>query len=166
MDGGWNTRADDAGIGETYRTDPEHVHVPRLAGAVSDGGGADGGIGEDTASGLLRAHVNLVMPVPSPLPIALRTYSVTLALSLSPALFSFVIALVSKRRLSSSNLSALRRILTRELRHDGFASAITLTVAGGNAMRYIWDEIQSLAASHPSMRQLMSSRLSEAQKTI
>lgn len=174
MDGalvdGWKDGG--AGIGGTYRADPGYVYVPRFADAVSDSCGADGGVGEDGAS--RRAHVNSIMPLPSPLLIAFRTYSLALALSLSPSLFSFVVVLVAKRRLSTSNLSALRRTLTRELRHDGFASAITLAVAGGNAIRYFWDEIQLLAQSckttfRPSSRlqvQLTSSKLSDAQKTF
>ena len=179
MDGalvnGW--KDGEAGVGGTYRADPGYVHVPRFAGAVSDGCGADGRVGEDGANGLVRgprAHVNSVMPVPSPLRVALRTYSLALVLSLSPSLFSFVVALVAKRRLSTSSLSVVRRILTRELRHDGFASTITLAVAGGNAIRYFWDEIQLLArackaTSRPSTRlqiQLMSSKLSDAHKTF
>ena len=169
---GW--KDDDTGLGGTYRADPGYVHVPRFAGAVPDGCGTDGGVGEDRASGLLQLHVNFVMPVPSPLPVALRTYSLAFALSLSPSLFSFVVELVAKRRLSSSSLSALRRIFKRELRHDGFAFAITLAVAGGNAIRYFWDEIQLLAQSYKAtfrsstclQIQLTSSKLSDAQKTF
>ncbi|KAF8350059.1 hypothetical protein F5887DRAFT_1223544 [Amanita rubescens] len=89
-----------------------------------------------------------------PVYVALRTYSLALSLSLSPSLLPFLVDLVTKRRLS---LSTIKRILTRELRYDGFASAITVALAGGNAIR-------CLAASRLST--LFRTQLTPSQKTF
>ncbi|KDR84996.1 hypothetical protein GALMADRAFT_309287 [Galerina marginata CBS 339.88] len=81
-----------------------------------------------------------------PAQIALRTYALALSLSLGPSLVPFVLALFSRKASSSSrtSLTALRRILRRELGHDGFAFAITLAVAGGAALRqYLWSLLQA-----------------------
>jgi len=63
-----------------------------------------------------------------------------LSLSLGPSLVPFVAALVipnarSSTSSSRTNLAALKRILRRELGHDGFAFSVTLSVAGGAALK-------------------------------
>ncbi|KAF8973929.1 hypothetical protein BDZ97DRAFT_1912380 [Flammula alnicola] len=76
-----------------------------------------------------------------PAQIALRTYALALSLSLGPSLVPFVAALLfpSSKGRAQANGSALKRVLRRELGHDGFAFAITLSVAGGAALRkYLW----------------------------
>jgi len=81
-----------------------------------------------------------------PAQIALRTYALALSLSLGPSLLSFVLALfssltnVKRFKLSSTktDLATLKRILRRELGHDGFAFSLTLSVAGGAAIRKLF----------------------------
>ena len=72
-----------------------------------------------------------------PAQIALRTYAVALSLSLGPSIVPFITAILFPNARSSSrtNFAALKRVLRRELGHDGFAFAITLSVAGGAALR-------------------------------
>jgi len=80
-----------------------------------------------------------------PAQIALRTYALALSLSLGPSLVPFVVNLLSSRSKTSSKTNAitLKRVLSRELGHDGFAFAVTLSVAGGAAVRkYLWRTLQ------------------------
>ncbi|KAF4623335.1 hypothetical protein D9613_001812 [Agrocybe pediades] len=79
-----------------------------------------------------------------PIQIALRTYALALSLSLGPSLVPFVASLLSPRSASSrTNASAFKRVLRRELGPDGFAFAVTLSVAGGATTRkYLWDALQ------------------------
>ena len=75
-----------------------------------------------------------------PVQIALRTYALALSLSLSPSLLPFIVALLLypinvKNSFTKTNFASLRRILRRELGHDGFAFSVTLSVAGGAAIR-------------------------------
>lgn len=95
-----------------------------------------------------------------PVYVALRTYSLALSLSLSPSLLPFVVQLLAKRRLSPSNLYAIQRILTRELRYDGFASAITVALAGGNAIRCLWHARRTQLT--PPQKTFISTALSSA----
>ncbi|KAF8168092.1 hypothetical protein B0H34DRAFT_45162 [Crassisporium funariophilum] len=71
-----------------------------------------------------------------PAQIALRTYALALSLSLGPSLVPFVIALATARRSSRTSVAALRRLLRREVGYDGFAFAVTWSVAGGAAIRH------------------------------
>ena len=85
---------------------------------------------------------------PTPLQIALRTYSLALSLSLGPSLLPFIIAQFPRfiiRKLSFTNidLAALKRILRRELGYDGFAFSMTLIVAGGAAIRDLFQNAGS-----------------------
>ncbi|KIM48196.1 hypothetical protein M413DRAFT_224411 [Hebeloma cylindrosporum] len=76
-----------------------------------------------------------------PAQIALRTYAVALSLSLGPSIVPFITAILFPKARSSSrtDFEALKRVLRRELGHDGFAFAITLSVAGGAALRqHLW----------------------------
>ena len=77
-----------------------------------------------------------------PIQIALRTYSLALLLSLGPSLTPFIVVIFSKlinvktkRSSTKTDLATLKRILRRELGHDGFAFSMTLSVAGGAAIR-------------------------------
>lgn len=83
-------------------------------------------------------HVPTLSDDPThPAQIALRTYAVALSLSLGPSIVPFITAILFPNARSSSrtNFAALKRVLRRELGHDGFAFAITLSVAGGAALR-------------------------------
>ncbi|KAJ8522563.1 hypothetical protein ONZ45_g885 [Pleurotus djamor] len=72
-----------------------------------------------------------------PAQVALRTYSLSLSLSLGPSLLPFVLAriLPDPKRAHKFNLKALFKVLRRELGYDGFAAAMTLAVAGGEVLR-------------------------------
>ena len=77
-----------------------------------------------------------------PVQIALRTYALALLLSLGPSLSSFIVVIFSKlinvkikRSFTKTDLATLKRVIRRELGHDGFAFSVTLTVAGGAAIR-------------------------------
>ena len=77
-----------------------------------------------------------------PVHIALRTYALALLLSLGPSLSPYIVVIFSKlinvktkRSSTKTDLATLKRVLRRELGHDGFAFSVTLTVAGGAAIR-------------------------------
>ena len=76
-----------------------------------------------------------------PVQIALRTYTLSLLLSLGPSLSPFIVVIFSKlinvrkRPSSKTDLATLKRVLRRELGHHGFAFSMTLSVAGGAAIR-------------------------------
>lgn len=83
-------------------------------------------------------HVPTLSDDPThPAQIALRTYAVALSLSFGPSIVPFITAILfpNARSPSHTNFAALKRVLRRELGHDGFAFAITLAVAGGAAVR-------------------------------
>ncbi|EPT04339.1 hypothetical protein FOMPIDRAFT_1040121 [Fomitopsis schrenkii] len=83
--------------------------------------------------GKLRALPNAVgeylhsIPDDDPLQIALRTYALSLALSLGPALVPFLTSPKARK----DGMTRLGRILGRELRVTGFAFAMTAGVGGG-----------------------------------
>lgn len=108
--------------------------------------------------------------------VALRTYSLALSLSLGPSLLPFVLSRVAPRSTGSTkyNGRALLKVLRRELGHDGFAFAMTLAVAGGEALnRYFSAEASAevpaegnpTAEPRQTFRSLLA-RLSAAQKTF
>ena len=77
-----------------------------------------------------------------PVQIALRTYALALSLSLGPSLLPFIVVIFSKlinvkikRSFTRTDLATLKRVLRRELGHDGFAFSVTLSVAGGAAIK-------------------------------
>ena len=77
-----------------------------------------------------------------PLQIALRTYALALSLSLGPSFFPLIVAtftrlinVKSNGSSTKSDLATLKRVLRRELGHDGFAFSVTLSIAGGAAIR-------------------------------
>ena len=80
-----------------------------------------------------------------PVQIALRTYALALLLSLGPSLSPFIVVIFSKlinvkikRSSIKTDLVTLKRVLRRELGHDGFAFSVTLSVAGGAAIRNLF----------------------------
>ena len=75
------------------------------------------------------------LPDDHPLQIGLRTYSLALSLALGPALLPFL----TSRKARAQGLARVLHILKRELSVNAFASAITVGVAGGAAIRHIWD---------------------------
>ena len=85
-----------------------------------------------------------------PVHIALRTYALALLLSLGPSLSPYILVIFSKlinvktKRLSTkTDLAALKRVLRRELGHDGFAFSMTLSVAGGAAIRDLFRNVNA-----------------------
>ncbi|KAF7436822.1 hypothetical protein PC9H_003655 [Pleurotus ostreatus] len=108
--------------------------------------------------------------------VALRTYSLALSLSLGPSLLPFVLSRVAPRSTGSTkyNGRALLKVLRRELGHDGFAFAMTLAIAGGEALnRYFSAEASGevpaegspTAEPRRTLRSLLA-RLSAAQRTF
>ena len=89
-----------------------------------------------------RAHDTLhhladflhALPDDHPLQIALRTYSLALSLALGPALLPFL----TSRKARSKGIARVIYILRRELSPNAFASSITVGVAGGAAIRQVW----------------------------
>lgn len=71
-----------------------------------------------------------------PVQIALRTYALSLSLSLGPSLVPIAASLFQTS--TKPALVPLKRVLSRELAFDGFAFAVTLSVAGGAAIQRIW----------------------------
>ncbi len=81
-----------------------------------------------------------------PMQIVLRTYALSLALSLGPSLVPFVTPLIAGQKSSRTNVKSLKHILRRELRYDGFAFAITLSVGGGATLRQLLNNLTQLPA--------------------
>lgn len=75
------------------------------------------------------------LPDDHPLQIGLRTYTLALSLALGPALLPFL----TSRKARAQGFGRILHILKRELSVNAFASAITVGVAGGAALRHIWD---------------------------
>ncbi|KAG7099209.1 hypothetical protein E1B28_001076 [Marasmius oreades] len=77
--------------------------------------------------------------------VALRTYLLTLSLSLGPSLIPVVTSLVKSLIFSKGTLAKtwriLKKVLRRELGHDGFAFAVTLAVWGGLKIGSIWNDL-------------------------
>jgi hypothetical protein len=80
-----------------------------------------------------------------PAQIALRTYALSLSLSLGPSLIPFITSLFTfpQKRPTRSGLSELKQVLRRELGFDGFAFALTIAVGGGAALNYLWSILDS-----------------------
>ena len=71
--------------------------------------------------------------------ITLRTYALSLALSLGSSLIPFITDAFYRRKSPRTDLSALKHVLRRELGYDGFAFAITLSVGGGAVLHHLWN---------------------------
>lgn len=102
--------------------------------------------------GKLRALPNAVgeylhsIPDDDPLQIALRTYALSLALSLGPALVPFLTSPKARK----DGMTRLGRILGRELRVTGFAFAMTAGVGGGAFLRQLFDVLAEQNSLVPS----------------
>ncbi|KAI9063070.1 hypothetical protein FKP32DRAFT_1593045 [Trametes sanguinea] len=80
------------------------------------------------------------LPDDHPLQIALRTYTLALSLALGPALLPFV----TSKKARAKGFGRVLQIVRRELGITAFASAITVGVAGGAAIRHIWAKWEGL----------------------
>lgn len=107
-----------------------------------------------------------------PVQIALRTYALSLSLSLGPSLIPFITASLTSKSSPRTGLQALKRVLRRELGLDGFAFAITLSLGGGAAINDLWRAIEESTpkggSTSPQNRiktLLTNSSLSPIQKT-
>ncbi|KAJ3975356.1 hypothetical protein EV361DRAFT_792548 [Lentinula raphanica] len=80
-----------------------------------------------------------------PSQVAIRTFALSLSLSLGPSLVPFVLSLLTGRRSQKTGLVALRKVLRRELGYDGFASAVTLAIGGGAVLRRLWQSLDDVA---------------------
>ena len=100
--------------------------------------------------------------------IALRTYALSLALSLGPSLIPFVTDSFFRRKSPRSDLSALRHVLRRDLGYDGFAFAITLSVGGGAILHHLWNnqDTQDPTFFDRLGFSFLDSRLEEKEKEI
>lgn len=76
------------------------------------------------------------LPDDHPLQIALRTYTLALSLALGPALLPFV----TSPKARAQGFGRVLQIVRRELGLSAFASAITVGVAGGAALRHLWEK--------------------------
>jgi hypothetical protein len=89
-----------------------------------------------------RAWLARVLPtlpddLSHPTQVALRTYALALSFSLGPALIPIVTSFASKKKQRTAWVK-LGKTLKRELRYDGFASALTVSVGGAAALRHLW----------------------------
>lgn len=78
-----------------------------------------------------------------PVQIALRTYALSLSLSLGPSLIPFI-----SSRLTSKSASKLKRVLRREFGPDGFPFAITVCIGGGAAISHLWHASNQQSRTH------------------
>ena len=104
------------------------------------------------------------LPNDHPLHIAIRTYPLALSLSLGPTLLSFT---SSQRARSDGFISILRR----ELSTTAFPFAITVALAGGSALRILWQHLdqrkfESAYRSEPDVVPRPQARLKPWQKTF
>lgn len=83
-----------------------------------------------------------------PLQIALRTYSLSLSLALSPVLLPAILALLVRPKIFTARVRVFWRALLRELHPTGFAPAITTAVAGGVALQRLWNSPQRRQTHH------------------
>ncbi len=106
----------------------------------------------------------LSLPNDHPLHVAIRTYPLALSLSLGPTLLSFT----SSQRARSDGLIS---ILRRELNTTAFPFAITVALAGGSALRILWQyldqrKIETARRREPDAVPRLQTRLKPWQKTF
>jgi hypothetical protein len=104
------------------------------------------------------------LPNDHPLHVAIRTYPLALSLSLGPTLLSFT---YSQRARSDGLISILRR----ELSATAFPFAITVALAGGSALRALWQRLdrrkfEATYGSEPDAVPRHQARLKPWQKTF
>ena len=75
-----------------------------------------------------------------PLRIAVRTYALSLSLSLGPA----IIPALTSRSIDAKRLQRLISVFRKELSLMSFASSMTIAVAGGAALDYYWEALHEL----------------------
>lgn len=107
-----------------------------------------------------------------PLQVSIRTYCLSLCLSLGPSLIPFV----ASRRSQKTSRNALQRVLAREFGLRGFAFSVTLALGGGSMIRELWrilddfdsdaSESQAMAAATKLKAWISVLKLSSAQKTF
>ncbi|KAJ7254106.1 hypothetical protein B0H12DRAFT_571801 [Mycena haematopus] len=110
-----------------------------------------------------------------PLQVAVRTYCLSLLLSLGPSLLPFL----TSRRSHQTSGHALKRVLAREFGPKGFAFSVTVAVGGGSFIRELWrilddlDDSDSASEGRPAKAAALKLRawistlkLSSAQKTF
>ncbi|KAF8846379.1 hypothetical protein BDN67DRAFT_940190 [Paxillus ammoniavirescens] len=83
-----------------------------------------------------------------PVQISMRTYILTISLSLGPTLLPVALALRSPSL--KGRIKVFWRVLERELGPTGFASAMTVAVGGGAALQRLWDILCSRDGHHRS----------------
>src|SRR6267154_379769 len=109
----------------TERAEPEHRKTPW--------------------NGLAAFILNLKILWPDdpshPTQVALRTYSLSLFLSLGPALLPVVLNLITSSSSLETHSGRFRRVLRRELSFTGFPFAITVAVGGGAALKRFWKAV-------------------------
>ncbi|KAL4243419.1 TMEM135 family protein [Abortiporus biennis] len=113
------------------------------------------------------------IPSDHPLQISLRTYFLSLSLSLGPSLLPFILSQKTRRK---GGFTALKHVLKREFGVSGFAFAMTAGVGGGAALKRLFDTFEdNEPSSNPDSQnsiQLTSafrrfiSKLSPTQKTF
>jgi len=89
--------------------------------------------------------------VSHPVRVTLRTYVLSLSLSLGPSLIPFIHSRITSKPSTRTSLSALKRVLRRECGLDGFAFAITVCVGGGAAIRQLWHILDLPTQQAPSI---------------
>ncbi|RXW22947.1 hypothetical protein EST38_g2910 [Candolleomyces aberdarensis] len=97
-------------------------------------------------SGVQRCRAWLAKTVPTlpddpshPAQVALGTYALALSLSFGPALIPFVASIASVKKSPKTGLEAFKKVVRKELGHDGFAFSMTTCVAGAAALRHLWN---------------------------
>ncbi|KAK7058968.1 hypothetical protein VNI00_001592 [Paramarasmius palmivorus] len=107
-----------------------------------------------------------------PTQIAIRTYSLALALSLGPSLLPIITALLSSKRNLHRTLKALKKVLRRELGFDGFAFAATFAIWGGTILGKWWNaeefHLNNYSGQYSPLKHVFltfSSRLSDYQRS-
>jgi len=96
------------------------------------------GVKHNAGQWLSHALSELAADPSHPAQVALRTYTLSLSLSLGPALIPFLTALLSQKKRSKATLRALVGLMKRELAYDGFAFSMTTAVAGATVLRSLY----------------------------
>ncbi|KAH7880732.1 hypothetical protein F5879DRAFT_532092 [Lentinula edodes] len=97
-----------------------------------------------------------------PSQVAIRTFALSLSLSLGPSLVPFVLSFITGRRSQKTGLAALRKVLRRELGYDSFASAVTLAIGGGAALKRLWESLEVKEDENFEQKQMGSDRCSRS----